>query len=144
MSYTEESVNDLAQSYFREYQLQCALNPNKMIQELDFWETGDNVIFDMPLEQQSTYADYVTNKICGHGPHAAEQLAELSIHQFSINGYAQKKHACAVGNYAKLISTINNPILKEKHLKMHNQMIQYAKEHPVQNIDQFVSECVIN
>ena len=143
MSYTKESVNNLAQSYFREYQMQCQKDPNKMLEELAFWETGKNVIFDMPLERQALYSDYVSKKICEHGSAAAEQLAELSTEHFSIEGYAQEHHVCAVGNYAQLINCMTNPELKAKHLKMHNQMIQYAKLNPSENTQSQSGDCVI-
>jgi hypothetical protein len=95
----------------------------------------------MSLEQQAQYADYVTNKLCQLGSNAAEQMAEASAEHFYINGYCQSQKTCAVGNYAKLIISMKDENLKTKHLKLHQHMINYAKENPVQNSNN--GECVI-
>lgn len=135
MSYTKESVNNLAQQYFQEYQRRCAENPNAMLEESAFWTSGDGFVLDMSLEEQAEYADYVVTKICELGHEAAEQMAELSFENTSenIDAYANGQNICAVGNYAKIILTIEDSLLKEKHLEHHKKMIEYAKSHQVPN-----------
>lgn len=128
MAYTKQSVNQTAQIYFKEYKQLCQQNPQYMMDELKSWSLVDNLILDMPLEEQARYADYVTVKVCLLGSNAAEQMAEASVDHSCINGYSQAQKSCAVGNYAKLILEMKDATLKEKHLKLHESMIKYAKE----------------
>lgn len=138
MAYTPQSVNVLAQKFFKEYQERCRANPEGVKEELQHWSSGDGVILDMPLEKQAEFVDYVTNKICDLGPEAAEQFAEYTspfYNESTAGAYASENNACTVGNYAKLILTMTNPELKEKHLGFHNRRIEFAKKKR--------SECVV-
>jgi hypothetical protein len=94
---------DHQQVFFREYQMNCAANPQSMMEEMKRWDEAekDGKILTMTLEQQAELADYVTRKTCELGEEIVVSYAkdcadstELSTRTFHRGG------ACALGNVA--------------------------------------------
>lgn len=133
MSELQLSVFRKAQEFFREYQ-QLPIEQKK--KDMLKWLDGDGVILNMPIEQQSEYADYVTKKVCALGHEAAENFAEFyyplpyfTDRNQANTSYSNTENSCVIGNAAKLILTMKNPVIIEKHLKIHKQCIKLAQRN---------------
>jgi hypothetical protein len=50
--------------FFKEYKFQTVTNTTLSNEYAQKWESGDKIIFDLSLEKQAEYADYVVNHIC--------------------------------------------------------------------------------
>ena len=91
---------DHQQIFFREYQENCAINPDAMRAELRRWEAIEPTILNLPLEQQAEYADYVTRKMCELDEEIVVAMARSIFHSLvEQNEFT----ACSVGNVAYII-----------------------------------------
>jgi hypothetical protein len=100
----EARVQAIKDQYFQEYKEQSLQNIDGMQAELMRWNAADDTILTMTLDEQSTYADYVTRKLCG------EQPEEIVIHSAS-GMFAElppgvKLNSCAIGNIALLLKSV--------------------------------------
>jgi hypothetical protein len=98
-------LQEIQNQYFCEYKAECALNPESMIRESQYWEQGDAIILSLPLDEQATYADYVIRKLC------AEQSSDIIIamcDDMFRDIPNEKLNSCAMGNVAMLVKTGSN------------------------------------
>lgn len=101
-----QSYRQLAQVMANKFFLEYKNMPKSTIKnDLKRWRKIDGGIFELPLEEQASYADYVTNKMC-------DQDDENIIIGFAINNGTSLKSmqewngACSVGNAARLIQKL--------------------------------------
>ena len=99
----DELVQQLQDKYFAEYKSWCVDHPTDMKYELTRWETN---ILDLPVNEQATYADYVTQKMC------EEQPEDVIVHMCRakfINPQliTRKLNTCAIGGLALYLKTLN-------------------------------------
>lgn len=98
----EGQIQDTQQRYFYEYQHQCVADINGMHAELARWEAAKDTILTMSLEEQATYGDYVTKKICAN--EAVEMVIAITTNMYATAPLVM--NACAIGNMALLLQTV--------------------------------------
>lgn len=116
------------QRLFQEYQTQP---PDVLLKNRERWQAVDNEIYNMPIEKQADYADYVTVGLC-----KMEEEIIVSFSQDLVEGFAQpntqKVGSCLLGNRAFIILTLskfpNQKELYEKLLKSHWEYIKRIKQ----------------
>ena len=106
------NVQDKADEYFREYQKMCISNPQMMMNDLKRWESVKN-IYDLPIEKQAEYADYVTKKLV-QLPSKELQPWIVEILKDCVSSSLKGGGSCAVGNTALLIINMEEGPEKEK------------------------------
>ncbi len=93
------------EEYFKEYKLKCQNNPDEMIKELKRWKNADAHILHMTLEEQATYADYVTSKVCLLPEDIVRCLGwEVVLDESEF--IKKSTNSCGIGNTALLILTL--------------------------------------
>lgn len=93
--------------FFREYQMKCMADEEFVRREVKNWQDVEWSIVDMKIEEQATYADYVTRKTVALGKEILIAMAEDAV---TSVGYCIKKMkltgACAIGNSAHIIVSL--------------------------------------
>lgn len=103
----EKPYEAVQRRLFNEYRLKNA-NPSKeMVDELARWEGASDTIRGMPLEEQATYADYVTRGTCEQPMEILEDLIIDTMDTLLLLAEKpQKLGTCAIGNIALVIKSI--------------------------------------
>ena len=113
-------VQNHANNFFQEYQNQ---SKEQIMADLVRWESAKETIFGMTIEQQSTYADYVTKKMAKLDD---DILQPFIIHTLieCLESSFVGVNACAIGNVALLILSMNND---EEQQKAKNKFSELLK-----------------
>ena len=91
---------------FSEYKLWCVINPDSAREQYARWiSTTPQKIFMMPINEQITYADYVTSNLCKLDKEIVVSSAKYALS--TIEDARGSMTSCAYGNIAMTIHTLS-------------------------------------
>lgn len=102
---------------------------NDLKEDLKRWESVEDTISNMRIEEQSEYADYVTRKICEMDPEIVTSSGESLAKQFAWtleNSFQMT--ACSIANAAKTILSQTNEELKTSLLNQFHEVLQLQRD----------------
>ena len=98
------TIAALQAKFFNEYKTTCYTNPNIADDHLTRWEGVKDSIYDMNIQEQSEYADYVITRMSKLDKNIIASLAKFSFN--SLPGTKKRLAACSIGNMALICVTI--------------------------------------
>lgn len=106
--YQEETYVQLLQNaYFDEYKTWCSQNIEEAEKESAKWDQVDATIRNMSLVEQSSYADFVTRKMCFNHPDVFGTYSNKTLRDMrSLGSSIKYQGSCAIGNMALIILTL--------------------------------------
>lgn len=120
---------EFQERYFEEYRNLTNANPEIAKQDLVKWASVIDTILDLPIEEQSKYSDYVTNKICEMNQEIISSSAQSLIITLKwMIEHRMKAEATSIANSAKTILSITDENLKEQALSVFNDYLQVQRE----------------
>jgi len=122
-------LQQIQNEYFKEYEQQCMQDTEGCREELARWKAANVTILSLSLDDQATYADYVTRKVCTEQPeHIIVQASSTMFDDLPPN---YKLNACSIGNFALLLKTTlelqGHDQLKVSLQKQYDTMIEAQK-----------------
>ncbi len=93
-----------AKQFFNEYVDKCIKDRAFTIREQKKWGKLDGKIAKMILEEQASYVDIVTKRICDLGPEMAESYARESLELWIRN--SEEPNSCGIANFAYTITCL--------------------------------------
>ena len=126
--------------YFHDYQEWCGQNVDLMMEELRRWEAADATILYKPLDEQATYADFVTRKMCTN---ETEAVFVIMCQEWIRDANTLDKwtaNTCAIGNVALMTKTALDLPETYKELKLDMTNVYAAL---IENQKAQKSSCVI-
>lgn len=115
------------QRLFAEYKQLCLNNVQKAEDDAKRWDSVKDTILDLPIEEQSEYADYVTCGICGMNDEIVESSGASLMPMMNLTiENRHKMRVTAVANCAKTILAQKGD-LKDHLMEKYREMVEVQR-----------------
>ena len=111
-----------AKQFFNEYIDKCLKDRAFALREKKKWVKLDGKIAKMSLEEQASYADIVTKRICDIKPDITESYAKESLLIWIKNN--EETNSCGIANFAYTISKLPEGQLRELCLSKFTRILE--------------------